>query len=115
MKFVTIGDPTKIRVSRVCPRCGTQYSPGVWCPECDPDWSTATDWSKAMVEHSVKPLVGVMPEWRWRELRVRDLVLAATRFADYFAQNAEFVNLCITILTNAKYYSTTPNGHRYHN
>ncbi len=28
-----------------------------------------------------KPLLGVMPEWRWRELRIRDLVFAATGFA----------------------------------
>ena len=34
-----------------------------------------------MVDRSDKPPLGVMPEWRWRELRIRDLVLAATRYA----------------------------------
>ena len=28
-----------------------------------------------------KPPLGVIPEWRWRELRVRDLVAASNRYA----------------------------------
>jgi len=36
-----------------------------------------------MADRPQEPPLGVLPEWRWRELRVRDLVLAIGRYAEH--------------------------------
>ena len=35
-----------------------------------------------MTDIPTKPPLGVMPQWRWRELRVHDLVAAISRFTE---------------------------------
>ena len=59
----TSGRPT---YSVTCQVCGKMFETGI----CDPS---------VKCPHCRKPPLGIMPEWLWKEQRLHDLLLCATR------------------------------------